>query len=77
MENNNCGSCWKFIRARIRIINCDNCNTFFHVKCSNLEHKEFKDSGKKWMCADCTKNNSERIKICKIKCGECKNCPPK
>ena len=38
---NNCGECKKFIPLHIRIIKCDLCKLFFHVKCCGINHKTY------------------------------------
>ena len=43
-SNNNCGQCNKLIRSDIRIIKCDTCDYYFHVKCCGINHKTFKPS---------------------------------
>ncbi len=87
---NECGSCWKQIPNHLKIINCDKCKLFFHVKCCGLTQKLFKSikrSNKQWFCNACelTNNNacdrsndSNKVKSpCKkVKCGGCsKNIP--
>ena len=85
-SENDCGECNKFIPARIRIIKCDTCNKFFHVKCCGINHKTFHSikQSNDWHCKTCAKNVSdtathESIKFKannvkpakKVKCGKC------
>ena len=38
-NNVKCGYCRKNISEHLRIINCDNCRKYFHVKCCGTTHK--------------------------------------
>ena len=54
---NNCGKCNKFIPSRTRIINCESCKKFFHVKCCDVNHKTFNSfiqTNEQWHCTNCT-----------------------
>ena len=56
-SDNNCGKCKKELPLRIRIIKCDSCKTFFHVKCCGINHKIYKSikqRGDTWHCKACT-----------------------
>ena len=60
MSSINCGICKKFLPNHLRIINCSSCNTFFHVKCSGITHKNFnyfKTSNLQWLCQNCNHDN--------------------
>ena len=49
----NCGECKTFLPVRIRIIRCDTCKQFFHVKCCGINHKTYnyiKESNGTWHC---------------------------
>ena len=64
----NCGKCNKFIPVRIRIIKCDTCEHFFHVKCCDVNHRTYnsvKQSNNDWHCERCTSNvsNTDELSI--------------
>ena len=77
MSNNiRCGSsdCYKIIPKHLRYITCFDCEQYFHVRCCNVNKKEFdslKDSGENWLCQKC------RPKELSVKCGSCKKVIPK
>ena len=51
-----CGDCRKSIPKHLRVINCDTCKQFFHVKCCGVIHKIFnflKTSDSQWNCKSC------------------------
>ena len=67
-----CGSCSKKLPPNLRVINCSTCKSFFHVKCSDINKKEFLtiiDGGNDWNCFKCrphlTKPNKTRCFDCK------------
>ena len=84
-----CGSCSKKLPPNLRVINCSTCKSFFHVKCSDINKKEFLtiiDGGNDWNCFKCrphlTKPNKTRCFDCKktipknrvpIRCSNCAN----
>ena len=55
-----CEECKKYITLRIRIINCDLCKHFFHVKCCGLNHKIYNSikATNTWLCKHCVRINS-------------------
>ena len=56
-----CGICNKSIPRHIRIIKCDICERFFHVKCCKVMHNEFKSikgSNSEWHCKHCEHINT-------------------
>ena len=70
-QNYMCGSpdCCKFIPPHLRYISCFNCDKFYHVRCCNINKKQFdgiKDSGENWLCVKC------RPKEMAIRCGSCR-----
>ena len=73
----NCGSCNKFLRPSLRIINCSLCLKFFHVKCCNTTKKEFfyaLENTNKWICKGCVVQPN--CDANKTNCGACsKNIP--
>ena len=55
----NCGKCNKLIPKHIRIIKCDSCKKFLHVKCCGVNHKTFnslKQLNNVWNCDKCVKH---------------------
>ena len=77
-----CGECNKSLPKHLRIINCDTCKQFFHVKCCGVyePHKTFKSvksSNTQWNCKVCEdKSNLIYNKVKsprkKAKCGNCR-----
>ena len=67
-QNFLCGSpeCCQFIPPHLRHISCTKCNKFFHVRCCNINKKQFNDCGKIWLCLKC------RPKEKAIPCGSCR-----
>ena len=62
----NCCKCNNLIPIHIRIIKCDLCTTFFHVKCCGINHKtlnSIKQLNNIWNCDKCVKliSNSNEI----------------
>ena len=54
-----CGQCDKLLPKHLRVVNCDICKHFFHVKCSGISHKEYKSiktSNTHWNCKICETN---------------------
>ena len=47
-----CGSCSKRIPKHLQLINCTDCKKYFHVKCVDINRKEFKSS-MSWKCSHC------------------------
>lgn len=75
MSESQCGNCQKKIPANLQIISCDTCKFLFHVKCCNVNHKEFKAltlAGKSWTCNKCTQLQTKTQEGIKAKCGGCK-----
>ena len=69
----NCGYCFKSIPKKLRIIECNNCKIFFHIRCSDINKKEYlrlKDNGDDWICDSCRPPIKNQEK--KIKCSDCK-----
>ena len=55
--NINCGKCKKLLPKNLRVVNCDTCKRFYHVKCCGVTHKEFnllRSSNSQWHCQACT-----------------------
>ena len=51
-----CGECKKSLPKHLRIIRCDKCEQFFHVKCCGITQKIFnsiKSSNSIWHCKHC------------------------
>ena len=51
-----CGKCKKNIPTHLRVINCDKCKAYFHVKCSGTNKNSFLDIKRKngnWVCFGC------------------------
>ena len=51
-----CGSCCRGVTSRSRGIQCDGCDTLFHIRCIGMESKEYKDLGNcsaVWLCNNC------------------------
>ena len=77
MSNNfRCGGndCHKNIPPHLRHISCFACKTFFHVRCCNVNKKDFdnlKNSGENWLCFKC------RPKEPTVQCGSCRKPIPK
>ena len=77
MSNNvRCGSndCRKNIPPHLRYISCFACKFFYHVRCCNVNKKQFdnlKNSGENWLCFKC------RPKEPSVHCGSCKKPIPK
>ena len=66
-----CGGCPKIIPPHLRTIVCSTCKVFFHVKCCDINKKEFLriiGSGNDWNCQGCRPPSRN-----KIKCFGCKN----
>ena len=66
-----CGSpdCCKCIPPHLCYISCFNCDKFYHVRCCNINKKQFdgiKDSGENWLGVKC------RPKEMAIRCGSCR-----
>ena len=58
MQNFNCSKCDNFIPLHYRIIYCDNCQKYTHVKCAGINHKTYKLLGdKSWNCESCRYKN--------------------
>ena len=54
-----CGKCQKHMREHLKIINCDTCGKYFHVKCSGTSKKVFlnlKGLNESWLCLNCLSN---------------------
>ena len=82
-----CGGCQKIIPPHLRTIVCSTCNIFFHVKCCDINKKEFLRiiaNGDDWNCKNCRPPSRNKIKCfgCKktiaqnripITCTKCKN----
>ena len=52
----NCGKCNKPLPNYLRVVNCDTCKKFYHVKCCRITHKTFntiKRSNDRWHCETC------------------------
>ena len=61
----NCRQCNKLIRSDIRIIKCDTCDYYFHVKCCAINHKTFnaiKCTGGDWICKKCVHTNDNEVR---------------
>ena len=77
MSNNiRCGSsdCLKNIPVHLRHISCFTCKKYFHVRCCNINKKQFdnlKNIGENWLCFKC------RPKEPAVHCGSCKKPVPK
>ena len=74
---NFCGTCNKYIPQKIRKVKCFTCKTFYHVKCSGVNHKTFAalvDSGNNWNCQSCVEQKEPKNKNnnCKTKCNKCR-----
>ena len=66
-----CGNsdCCIKIPTHLRYISCFKCQKFFHVRCCNINKKQFdvlKNNGENWFCYKC------RPKDATVKCGSCK-----
>ena len=51
-----CGKCLKVMRDHLKIINCDVCFNYYHVKCSGITKNKFtelKGKNEKWICFNC------------------------
>ena len=51
-----CGKCLKVIRDHLKLINCDTCLKYYHVKCSGTTTNKFlevKGKNEKWACFNC------------------------
>ena len=62
----NCGECNNFICARIKVIKCDTCKQFFHVKYCEINHRTYnsiKQSNNDWQCKKCASNVSNTHKL--------------
>ena len=53
MPNHYIDSCGLCTRKVARNIKCDCCKRFFHVKCANINTKEFNALNSNWICFDC------------------------
>ena len=54
-----CGHCCKNMPEHIKVINCDTCNKFFHVKCCGITQRNFRDlksRNESWYCTKCLSN---------------------
>ena len=66
-----CGGCSRNIPNHLRTIRCSNCLKFYHVKCTDINTKDFikiRDDGNDWNCISCR----TPIFSDKVKCAECK-----
>ena len=57
--SNKCGNCKKHMPEHLRIINCDSCKTFYHVKCCRINHKQYNDIKNRnelWHCVKCVQS---------------------
>ena len=65
VKNVNCSKCTKVVYENSNCICCDDCQNWFHLRCTNLNLKEFnkftKDSSLTFCCDFCTN----------YKCGKC------
>ena len=55
-EKGKCRQCRKFMPEILRVINCDTCNKFYHVKCCRTTQKAFhnlKMRTELWCCMKC------------------------
>ena len=62
----NCGKSNNFIREHIKVIKCDTCEQFFHVKCCEINHRTYnsiKQSNNDWHCIKCASNVSNTDKL--------------
>ena len=65
-----CGSCKLNIPRHLQVICCGSCKEFFHVKCCDIKHKDFRDisnKGEIWNCFHCRPKTNDVRK----KCGQC------
>ena len=56
----NCSKCKKDLPILLRVITCDSCKQYFHVKCCGITHKDFnsiKGSNAEWHCQHCKRND--------------------
>ena len=72
-----CGKCNNNIPKNLRIIKCNSCVKFYHVKCCDINHSGYNSliqKGQVWLCHNCkiTKNTSSSKKTKKEKCNHCK-----
>ena len=66
-----CGKCAQNIPKNHRVINCSTCTKFYHVKCCDINTKDFlaiQQSGNSWTCFNCRPKSTGNI----IKCFDCK-----
>ena len=69
----NYGSCMKFLPTHLRLINCNSCQLFFHVKCCNISRKEWQslvNESKIWLCSGCTLEEQQKFQA---KCASCRS----
>ena len=58
-KKSKCGKCHKNMPLHLRIINCDTCKKYFHVKCWGTSKNKFlqlKIDNEKWICSNCVSN---------------------
>ena len=56
-----CGKCRKNMPGHLKVINCDVCENYYHVKCSGTSKKSFLEQKRlcrTWICSRCTSNTS-------------------
>ena len=72
-----CGICWKEVKDNHRAILCDTCDTWSHLKCTDVSIKLYNHythlKNFKWNCVKCRKDEqqvSEKFDISKFKASE-------
>ena len=54
--NNTCAICDKIVKNRDKALQCDNCEKWSHIKCSNIDnvtYQELAKSDENWFCQNC------------------------
>ena len=65
-----CGKCNSNIPKNLRVIKCNLCSKFFHVKCCDVNHRSYNSlmqENQLWLCCDCKPTK-------KLEKGKCNNC---
>ena len=70
-----CGKCNVNIPKNLRVIKCNSCNKYFHVKCCNVNHNSYNkliQNNMFWDCNDCKSTHFNKNFDVSKKCRKCK-----